>query len=69
MLAYTKALSIKLQGRYVDVVSAYNHVSFILTALRSAREDIDSVHAQMYDRALQTASAVNVQESLNSKDN
>lgn len=27
VLAYTKALSIKLQGRYVDVVSAYNQVS------------------------------------------
>ena len=58
MLAYTKALSIKLQGQYVDVVSAYNHVSFVLTALKSAREDVDSVHARMHDRALQIASAM-----------
>ena len=36
LLAYTKALSVKLQGRYVDVVSAYNHISFVLTALKGA---------------------------------
>ena len=64
VLAYTKALSIKLQGRYVDVVSAYNHVSLVLTTLKSARENVDSVHARLYDRAMQIASTVNVQESL-----
>ena len=64
MLAYTKALSIKLQGRYVDVVSTYNHVSLVLTSLKSARESIDSVHTRLYSRALQIASTVNVQESL-----
>ena len=64
VLAYTKVPSIKLQGRYVDVVSAYNLVSVVLTALKSAREDVDSVHASMYDRALQIASKVHVQESL-----
>lgn len=64
VLAYTKALSIKLQGRYVDDLSAYNHVSLVLTTLKSARENIDSVHACLYDRAMQIASTVNVQESL-----
>ena len=63
VLAYTKALSIKLQGCYVDV-SAYNHVSLVLTTLKSARKNIDSVHACLYDRAMQIASTVNVQESL-----
>ena len=64
VLAYTKALSIKLQGRYVDVVSAYNHLSLVLTTLKSARENIDSVHACMYNRAMKMAFTVNVQESL-----
>ena len=64
VLAYTKTLSIKLQGGYEDVVSAYNHVSLVLTTLKSARENIDSVHARLYDRAMQIASTVNVQESL-----
>ena len=64
VLAYTKALSIKLQGRYVDVVNAYQQINFVLTTLRDAREDVDSVHARMYERALRTASAVNVEESL-----
>ena len=31
---------------------------------KSAREDIDNVHARMYDRALRIASKVNVQESV-----
>ncbi len=34
VLAYTKALSVKLQGRYVDVVSAYNQISFEHYSLR-----------------------------------
>ena len=28
ILGYTKGLSIKLQGRYVDIVKAYNEVEF-----------------------------------------
>ena len=63
-MAYTKALSIKLKGRYIDVVNAYQQVSFILTTLKDAREDVDSVHTRMYERALQTASAINVEDSL-----
>ena len=47
VLAFTKALSIKLQGRYVDV-SAYNHASLVLTTLKSARENIDGVHARLW---------------------
>lgn len=48
VLVYTKALSVKLQGHYIDIVNAYNHISFVLTALKTAREDIDTVHGRMY---------------------
>ncbi len=36
VLGYTKALSIKLQGRYVDVVRAFKDVTFVQETLRSA---------------------------------
>ena len=63
VLEYTKALSIKLQGRYVDVVRAHNDVSFVLEVLRSARQNIESFHARIYTTALTTAREVNVDES------
>ena len=64
VLAYSKALSVKLQGRYIDIVSAHNHINFVLTTLKQAREDIEAVHSRMFDRAIHLASSVNVVESL-----
>ena len=64
VLAYTKALSVKLQGRYVDVVSAYNQISFVKTTLQSARDDVDTVHARIYKTALEIATKVGVDESM-----
>lgn len=64
VLAYSKALSVKLQGRYVDIVCAYNHVNFVLTTLKQARENVEAVHSRMYDRAVRLASSVSVVESL-----
>ena len=42
VLGYTKALSTKLQGRYIDVARAYNEVSSVQEVLESARKDVDS---------------------------
>ena len=64
VLCYTKALSVKLQGRYVDVVQAYHEVSFVQETLHSAREDVDSFHTRIYTSALYIASKVNIQESI-----
>ena len=64
MLAYTKALSVKLQERYIDVVSAYNQISFVKTTLQSARDDVDTVHAWIYETALEVATKVGVDESM-----
>lgn len=64
ILAYTKALSIKLQGRYVDVVRAYKEVNFVKSTLKSAREDVDGFHTHIYRKALQIAGKVQVNESL-----
>ena len=60
VLAYTKALNVKLQGRYVDVVSAYNQISFVKTTLQSARDDDDTVHARIYETTLQRLVLMNL---------
>ena len=60
---YTKALSIKLQGRYVDIVRGYNDVRFVQRVLQSARRDVESFHARIYTAALDIAGKVNVDES------
>lgn len=64
VLGYTKALSIKLQGRYIDIVRAYNEVSFVQEVLESARKDVESFHNRIYAAALAIARKVNVDESL-----
>ena len=63
VLGYTKALSIKLQGQYVDVVRAFKDVDLVLEVLRSARQDIDSFHNRIYATALFIARKLNVDES------
>ena len=54
VLVYTKALSEKLQGLYVDVVRAYNQITFVKSTLQSARDGVDSihVHAQIINTAV-----------------
>lgn len=64
VLAYTKALSVKLQGRYVDVVRAYNQIAFVKTTLQSARDDVDTVHAGIYETALEIATKVGIDECI-----
>ena len=64
LVIYTKALSVKLQGRYVDVASAYNQISFVKTTLQSARNDVDTVHAWIHETALEIPTKVGVNESM-----
>ena len=46
---YTKDLSVKLQGHYMDVFRAYNQISFDKSTLQSARDGVDSIRARMYN--------------------
>ena len=64
MLGITKALSIKLQGRYVDVVRAHKEITFVQEVLQSARNTVDSFHSRIYASALAIARNVNVDESV-----
>ena len=62
ILSYTKGLSTKLQGRYVDVVRAYRDIELVKTALKDCRSDCDSFHTRIYGEALGVAEDINVQE-------
>ena len=64
VLGYTKALSVKLQGRYVDVVRAHEQIKLVKSTLTNARDNIDGFHSRVYAKALQVASKVQVQESI-----
>ena len=45
VLGFSKALSIKLQGRYVDAVRAYHDVNLVKDTLKSARATVDQFHS------------------------
>ena len=64
ILAYTKPLSVKLQGRYVDIVRAYGQIKIIETTLKDARRGIENCHSLIYAKAVQVATKVHVSESL-----
>ncbi len=63
VLGYTKALSIKLQGRYVDAVKAYRDVSLVKDTLASSRANVDQFHSRIYKNALDLARTLDVEES------
>ena len=64
VLAYTKALSIKLQGRYMDIVKAYKEIEFVMETLQDARANVDDFHLCIYSKVLQLSAKVNIPESL-----
>ena len=64
VLAYTKGLSVKLQGRYVDVVYAHRQIEGVKGTLKRARSGVDNFHDLVYKEALQLASSVDVDESI-----
>ena len=63
VLAYTKGLSVKLQGRYVDVVRAHRDIESVRTTLRGVRSRVDDFHAQVYEQVLMMGESIDVVES------
>ena len=48
VLSYTKGLSVKLQGRYVDAVRAYCDIELIKTTLKACRSGVDDFHEKIW---------------------
>lgn len=63
VLAYTKGLSVKLQGRYMDVVRAHQDIQSVKTVITRVRSRVDSFHSQVYQEALTLSQRVDVEES------
>ena len=62
ILAYTKGLSVKLQGQYVDVVRAYQDIESVKEMIRGGRSRVDDFHSQMYQDVLTLSESVGVTE-------
>ena len=63
ILAYTKGISVKLQGRYVDVVKAHQDIESFKSALKRVRSTVDKFHDTVYDEVFCLSQLVGVQES------
>ena len=63
VLGYSKGLSIKLQGKYVDVASAHRGIEQVMSTLMNARRNVESFHKSIYGNAKQVAATVGIEES------
>ena len=63
VLAYTRGLSVKLQGRYTDISRAYREVDNVRSTVQHLRSNVEAFHARVYAEAKQMAKEVDVEES------
>ena len=63
ILGYTKGLSIKLQGRYVDIVQAHQYIESVKSTLKAVRSRVDSFHSLTYQQAVMLGQSVDVEET------
>ena len=61
-LSHLAGITVKLQGKTLDIVDAYNGISTIVTFYRSLRQNIDSFYI-IFEHAKRMATAVNVEPS------
>ena len=62
ILSYTKGLSVKLQGAYVDVAWAFHDVNLVKTSLERLRQHVDTFHHTQYEEVLRLAEIVESEE-------
>ena len=63
VLAYTKGLSVKLQGTYTDVVCAHRDVESVKTTVKRVRSRVDAFHSQVYEHVLMVSQEIEVVEA------
>ena len=64
ILAYTRGLSVKLQGRYIDAVRAHTDIESVKSVLKGSRSRVDDFHERLYDDTVQLGANVGVEESV-----
>ena len=63
ILAYTKGLSVKLQGCYTDVVHAHREIETVKATIRGVRSKVDTFHSQVYEQVLILSRSIEVIET------
>ena len=64
VLAYTKGLSVKLQGRYQDIIRAHSNIKSVTESLEDARKSVDTFHSMWFEEAKSIASELNIDPSM-----
>lgn len=64
IVGYTRGLSVKLQGRYVDVVRAHKDIESVKVALKGTRSRVDNFHNHIYEEATHLGATVGIEESV-----
>ena len=62
-LSHLAGIIVKLQGKILDIVDAYNGISSIVTFYRSLRQNTDNSFYNVFEHAKRMATAVNVEPS------
>ena len=63
VLGYTKGLSRKLQGKYVDVACSHHDIEQVKSTLLNARRNVESFHKSIYGDAKRVVATVGIEES------
>ena len=62
VLSYTKGLSVKLQGPYVDIARAHREISTLQSSLKWLRQDVNGFHSRIHKQAMTIARSVGIEE-------
>ena len=63
ILSYIKGVSVKLQGRYVDIARAHTEIENVKSTLNKLRSDVERFHTQTYNEVLVLCQSVGIEES------
>ena len=63
IIAFTRGLSVKLQGQYVDVSNAHSNIELVKTALKAARSQGNRFHERTFAEAVHLAASVGSEQS------
>lgn len=63
-MAYCKTLTVGLQGRGIDIVRAYEHVSVVTKCLQDVRNNVGTFCDDCFKQASKLAEQVNVEPSF-----
>jgi len=62
-LSYTKGLSVKLQGPYVNIARAHHEINALTSSLNRIRQDVNGFHTRIYKQTMTIAQSVGDEES------